>query len=176
MFRSPPKRYENIVFMNTLTDPTLASIPETKLEELYKLMTACNTDQPDELHRAIKYAQKMAIFHGVPGLIHYVNLQIKIMQRYVAEHERVDQQCLNTLSYLKLAKLIYEKNKPSLKEIDRVMPDEDIADKNYWQVKETILNKICDMKHHNDEADKNALRMFNYEDQSHEIETSTKNK
>jgi hypothetical protein len=164
---NPDKKiYDNITFMDTLTDPVLSSVKESDIEKLSLLISQCDLKTDDGLFDAQRYAKKMAIFHGVPGLIHYVNLQVTMMVVRFSEGEDISAQCLNTLAYLKLAKMIYDTEGKLDTRLQKILPNDDITNPEYWAAKEHTLSRFGDIKLYQDEAVQMAQGMFRSDNRS----------
>ncbi|EKD73367.1 MAG: hypothetical protein ACD_45C00343G0002 [uncultured bacterium] len=139
--------YPGIEFVSTLYDPLVSTIKETDAEQLNsmikeKLRQLGESKEVDNtaLNEAFLCAQKMAIYHGVPGLIHYTNLTMLSIDRQLAEGEWNQTQGFNALIYLRLAERLHEQNpEPDNRLVQRLMPDERITATGYWDQKREAL-------------------------------------
>lgn len=148
MFRAkenPPKptkptkpKYEYILFRNNINNKLLSEVTETDADKLNALIL--NEISENNLKKAELYAKKLAIYHGVPGLIHYYNIMLKVLKSDIAKGETVDQEACNVLAYLYLAEHITEFDPTVKDEVARLMPTEEITEKDFWQ------HKIAEMK------------------------------
>lgn len=148
-------KYNYILFRDTINNKTLKQVNETDIDKLNEMIKQSLSDK--NFRQAELYAEKMSLFHGVPGLISYYNVMLKALASDIFEGETVDQEALNVLSYLYLAKKIFELDKSCQSDIARLMPDEQITDEDYWKNKVAEMGALIDLKL----VDENALKIGN---------------
>jgi hypothetical protein len=142
MHASSESPYPMIKFTANLADPSLSTIDENRADELNKLIRQkSEPGESQDLSQAELYAQKMSICHGVPGLIHYVNLQIRSMDMQLEQGEIIDHQAFNTLCYLHLAKRIYQTDKRAPGLMSKLLPEENASAKEYWDKKNLEITR-----------------------------------
>lgn len=157
----PEKNYKNICFILAGSTGSLANIKETRPEVLDKMIREkSKPGEEQDMYEASLCAQKMAIYYGVPGLIHYINLEIKVIQELLEQGEIVGAQSFNTLCYLHLAKCIFDVEGQVSKLTSELLPEENITAKDYWEKKIAVLNELGDLESKLDEAARVGHGMF----------------
>lgn len=156
--RNDMPKYQDILFKDTLKDRILSKINETEAGLLNNLIE--EQLRNGKLDQAILYAEKMAIYHGVPGLIHYINLHIKSIESQVAEGEMVQQLGLNTLGYLHMTELLYQIDPSANQLMSQLIPEENINSPSYWHDKKEALINLASLEGLEDEGEKMGRDMF----------------
>ncbi|STX28295.1 Uncharacterised protein [Legionella beliardensis] len=94
----------------------------------------------DDEYMAILQAGKAAIEYGVAGLILYINIYIKILEKSVNNGELVEQEVITLLGYVKFARqMLAKKESKALKSIEIIYGDDQYTTLSYWEEKEGQL-------------------------------------
>ena len=140
-------------FFTNSQDPT-----ETDYAKLVTLMNeSMQNGDPDKAQRI---ASRIALYYGVPGLIHYVNNSIVIMRKELEQGEEIQQMGFNTLVYLNLAKELWTNNADAKHLMTSLMPEQSISD-NYWNSQKALLVELASLEGLDIKAADSGRSLFN---------------
>lgn len=164
MFSQPAKPlYSNILFAGMLADKSLSSIVETNPYRLNAMvMEILRSKDPEHasLLKAMKLAQKIAIFYGTPGLIQYVNVAERMLSKMENQHDETGQFAFNTLVYLNLTMKLHQYDSETVKKLTAsLIPDQ--LNNDYWNAKKHDLIKLGNLYGRETEAEKVCNELFN---------------
>lgn len=143
-------------------DSGLANVQiENPMQLITEFDKAMQQADNKSVSQAILYSEKLAQYSGVPGLLCYASARIKLIKNFCSEEEEINQLAFNTLSYLILAKLLYESDAEASKALEKLMPEEakrisgPNSSSNYWDDKRKEIEKAAKVNF-NDEAIEDA--------------------
>src|SRR3990167_48708 len=123
MSKNTRVQYQNL-YLNTLcNDPRLTKLSETNPQKLNTLFHEAM--QSSSFEQAMLLAQKLTLYAGVPGIIHYINASIKHLEKLASQGEMIQQMGFNTLVYLKLAQKLYQLDPEAKDAVSHFMPEEE---------------------------------------------------
>ncbi len=161
MFDRNPKQFpfEYIPLRADLRGGSKSSNVEMSAEALNLEIKEAIRNNEDQ--KAAALITKMTKCYGVPGLIHYYNQQIVAIKYQLSIEEMADRPAMNALSYLFLAKHIYEMEPSNNKMTQELFPEEHISEQNYWDKKIAEMTALVTVTQHKiDEAKKVGISMY----------------
>lgn len=135
------QRNHNIIFPENVGAEILPELNGASVIELMKEFRNCLNK--DEIKRADLVAKKMAVDHGVPGLICFAEIRIKDFMALDEQGEKISRQAFNLLPYLFIAERMWVMSSPKQKkEIHEMLPEQGVNQKTFWK---DIIDQVCDL-------------------------------
>ncbi|WP_419420765.1 hypothetical protein ACNVED_05580 [Legionella sp. D16C41] len=137
--------YDNPLYIKSfgLACDKIYEVDFNRLEKNAKLALSL-----DDEYMAILQAGKAAIEYGVAGLILYINIYIKILEKSFNFGEMVEQEVITLLGYVKFARqMIIKKETKALKSLEIIYGEDNYTSIDYWTEKESQLMKFINKKY-----------------------------
>lgn len=147
--KSECNKYNSIVFPSSINEIT-ENDPNKLIEQIKEEV---------EILKKIKLSEKLAKCTGVPGLLSYIEVSYVLLEQEKETGLLIQQAGLESLSYLMLAKLIYESDSDAKKMMKRFMPEEKI-DIDYWDNKKNKIIELADLKGFEKQAEQTSEQLY----------------
>lgn len=144
------KKYDAIMFSSSVNN-----IVENDPIKLIKLMQ----EEVDAAEK-IKLAEKLTKCIGVPGLLYYLDASYILLKEEKERGLSIQQAGLNDLSYLMLAKTIYDNDPEAKKIMEQFMPEEQVDVMDYWDSKKDKIIRLADLVGFEKEAEIIGKQLF----------------